>query len=69
MKSLFLFLVRGYKYLISPLLPPSCRFHPSCSQYAEEAIVKYGALKGFWLSVKRVLRCNPWSAGGFDPVP
>ncbi|MFH2134271.1 MAG: membrane protein insertion efficiency factor YidD [Pseudomonadota bacterium] len=69
MKSLFLLLVRGYKYLISPFLPPSCRFHPSCSQYAEEAIVKYGALKGAWLSAKRILRCNPWNAGGFDPVP
>ncbi|MBA3022346.1 MAG: membrane protein insertion efficiency factor YidD [Gammaproteobacteria bacterium] len=69
MKSLFLLLVRGYKYLISPLLPPSCRFHPSCSQYAEEAIVKHGALKGAWLSAKRILRCNPWNAGGFDPVP
>ncbi|MBU0689075.1 MAG: membrane protein insertion efficiency factor YidD [Gammaproteobacteria bacterium] len=69
MKSLFLLFVRGYKYLISPLLPPSCRFHPSCSQYAEEAIVKYGALKGAWLSVKRILRCNPWNSGGFDPVP
>ncbi|MBU1214457.1 MAG: membrane protein insertion efficiency factor YidD [Gammaproteobacteria bacterium] len=69
MKSLFLLLVRGYKFLISPLLPPSCRFYPSCSQYAEEAIVKHGALKGAWLSLKRILRCNPWTAGGFDPVP
>ncbi|WP_459717397.1 membrane protein insertion efficiency factor YidD [Sideroxyarcus sp. TK5] len=69
MKSILLFLVRVYKYLISPLRPPSCRFHPSCSQYAEEAIVKHGVLKGVWLSTKRILRCNPWNAGGFDPVP
>ncbi|MFA5370413.1 MAG: membrane protein insertion efficiency factor YidD [Sideroxydans sp.] len=69
MKRLLLVLVRGYKFFISPILPPSCRFYPSCSQYAEEAINKHGPSKGFWLSVKRVARCNPWSAGGHDPVP
>lgn len=69
MKKLMFFLLRGYKLFISPMLPPSCRFHPSCSQYAEEAIDKYGPLKGVWLSVKRVARCNPCSAGGHDPVP
>ncbi|MDP2761861.1 MAG: membrane protein insertion efficiency factor YidD [Sideroxyarcus sp.] len=69
MKQLLLILLRGYKLLISPILPPACRFHPSCSQYAEEAINRHGPLKGLWLSVKRVARCNPWSAGGHDPVP
>lgn len=69
MKSVLLFIVRGYKLLISPLLPPSCRFSPSCSQYSLEAIEKYGALKGFWLTIKRVIRCNPWNPGGYDPVP
>lgn len=69
MKSVLSFIVRGYQLLISPLLPPSCRFSPSCSQYSLEAIEKYGALKGFWLTVKRVIRCNPWNPGGYDPVP
>ncbi|MEW5904503.1 MAG: membrane protein insertion efficiency factor YidD [Pseudomonadota bacterium] len=69
MKSIFLLLIKTYKFLISPLLPPSCRFHPSCSQYAEEAISRHGAVKGGWMSVKRIARCNPWNAGGYDPVP
>lgn len=62
-------LVRGYRYGISPLLPPSCRFHPSCSAYAEEAIGRYGAAKGGWLAARRLCRCGPWSRGGYDPVP
>jgi len=62
-------LVRGYRYFVSPLLPPSCRFHPSCSEYAEEALRRHGALRGGWLSVRRVCRCGPWSHGGHDPVP
>jgi hypothetical protein len=61
--------VRGYRYCISPLLPPSCRFHPSCSAYAEEALGRYGAAKGGWLAARRLCRCGPWSQGGFDPVP
>lgn len=69
MKSILLFLVRGYQLLLSPVLPPSCRFTPSCSQYSLEAISKHGALKGLWLSIKRVIRCNPWNPGGYDPVP
>ena len=68
-KSLLLQIIKAYQYLISPLLAPTCRFTPSCSQYASEAIVKYGALRGSWLSIKRVLRCNPWHPGGYDPVP
>ncbi len=62
-------LIRGYQRLLSPLLPPSCRFHPSCSQYALEAIHRHGALKGSWLAVRRLARCHPFNAGGFDPVP
>jgi uncharacterized protein len=69
MKAFLLFMVRGYKLLISPILPPSCRFSPTCSEYSLEAIEKYGALKGFWLTIKRVIRCNPWNPGGYDPVP
>ena len=61
-------LIRTYKYFISPLLPPSCRFYPSCSCYAEDALRKYGFFKGSWLAVKRVSKCHPFSAGGYDPV-
>ena len=69
MKSILLLIVRAYQLLISPVLPQSCRFSPSCSQYSFEAISKYGALKGFWLTIRRLVRCNPWNAGGYDPVP
>jgi len=69
MKTIFIFLIRLYQKLISPLLPPSCRYDPSCSEYACQAIDKYGAIKGTWLGAKRILRCHPWHAGGFDPVP
>jgi len=64
-----IWLVRGYQLLISPFFPPSCRFHPSCSQYALEALEKHGALRGAWLALRRVLRCHPWHPGGYDPVP
>lgn len=69
MKYPFLWLIRGYQKIISPMLPPSCRFHPSCSEYGYEAIQKHGLIKGGRLAVWRVLRCNPWGKGGFDPVP
>lgn len=63
------FLVRGYRFAVSPMLPPACRFHPSCSEYAEEALRRHGALRGGWLSAARVCRCGPWHPGGCDPVP
>jgi len=68
MNVLLIAIVRVYKYLISPILPGSCRFTPSCSEYSIEALKKYGALKGSYLSVRRVARCNPLNPGGFDPV-
>ncbi|WP_312280075.1 membrane protein insertion efficiency factor YidD [Oscillibacter sp.] len=69
MKRILLALVRFYRRAISPFRPPCCRFYPTCSQYALEAIEKYGALKGGYLAVRRVLRCNPFHRGGYDPVP
>lgn len=62
-------LVRFYQYCISPLTPPSCRYTPTCSQYAVEALKKYGPLKGGWLTLKRLSRCHPWGGSGYDPVP
>ena len=69
MKAVLLSLIRFYRKYISPFTPPSCRFIPTCSQYALEAIEKYGAFKGSMLAAWRILRCNPFSKGGFDPVP
>ena len=69
MKTVLLTLIRFYRRSISPLTPPCCRFIPTCSEYALEAIEKYGALKGGWLAFKRILRCNPFHKGGYDPVP
>lgn len=62
-------LIRFYQVAISPWLPPSCIYEPSCSQYGLEAISKYGVLKGGWMTVKRLARCAPWGKGGYDPVP
>ena len=67
--SVLLFFVRTYQYLLSPYFGSQCRFTPSCSHYAVEALTKYGALKGARLTVRRLLRCHPWHPGGFDPVP
>ncbi len=62
-------LVRFYQLCISPLFPPSCRFTPTCSEYAMQALRKYGPFKGLWLTVKRLSRCHPWGGSGYDPVP
>jgi putative membrane protein insertion efficiency factor len=62
-------LVRAYRYFISPLLPPACRFHPNCSAYTEQALERHGVLRGGWLAAGRLCRCGPWHPGGFDPVP
>jgi putative membrane protein insertion efficiency factor len=62
-------LIRGYRLIISPMLGPNCRYYPTCSCYAEQAIEQHGALRGSWLAAKRILRCHPWHAGGYDPVP
>lgn len=69
MQRLLLALVCFYQYAISPMLPPRCRYTPTCSQYALEAIARYGALKGGWLATKRIARCHPWGGCGHDPVP
>lgn len=61
--------VRLYQWTLSPVLPPSCRYYPTCSAYAIEAVLTHGILKGGWLALRRILRCHPWSAGGYDPVP
>jgi putative membrane protein insertion efficiency factor len=68
MRILFIAIIRLYKYMISPLFPSSCRFTPSCSEYAIDAVRKYGALKGSALAARRILRCTPFHEGGFDPV-
>ena len=69
MKRLLLSAIRFYRRAVSPLFPPRCRYIPTCSQYAVEAIEKYGALKGGWLAFRRILRCHPFHPGGMDPVP
>lgn len=69
LKKLFLFLIKFYQKCISPHKPPSCRFQPTCSHYAYEAVSKHGALKGGYLAIKRILKCHPFHPGGYDPVP
>ncbi len=62
-------LIKVYQWTVSPLLPASCRFYPSCSHYAQEAVHRHGAMRGSWLAARRIARCHPWCAGGHDPVP
>ncbi|MEO8661840.1 MAG: membrane protein insertion efficiency factor YidD [Bryobacteraceae bacterium] len=69
MQGLLIALLRFYKLAISPLLPPACRFHPTCSEYMVEAIRQHGAARGTWLGLGRLCRCHPFQPGGFDPVP
>ncbi len=69
MRHVAVFLIRLYQWTVSPLLGPRCRFYPSCSHYALEAVQRFGALRGGFLALRRLLRCHPWQPGGFDPVP
>ncbi|MCX6346630.1 MAG: membrane protein insertion efficiency factor YidD [Actinobacteria bacterium] len=68
MRKVLILIIKGYKKVISPLLPPSCRFYPSCSTYAMQALEKYGIIKGSIKAIYRILRCNPFNKGGYDPV-
>ena len=69
MTRLLILLLRGYRYAISPLYGQVCRYHPTCSAYALEAVTEHGGLRGSWLALRRIARCHPWAAGGVDPVP
>jgi hypothetical protein len=69
MKKILIFLIKFYRDFLSPLKPPSCRFVPTCSEYAWIAVERYGALKGGWMALRRILRCHPFHKGGYDPVP
>lgn len=69
MKKILLSIIKFYQRAISPLTPPTCRFHPTCSQYGFEAIETHGALKGSWLAIRRISKCHPFHEGGYDPVP
>jgi len=69
MRKLIIYLIGAYRYILSPFLGSNCRFYPSCSEYAQTAIGRFGILKGSWLSVKRLGCCHPWHEGGIDPVP
>jgi putative membrane protein insertion efficiency factor len=69
LRAVFLQLIRLYQRALSPFLGQNCRFHPTCSQYAYEAVTKYGAAQGIWMGLRRICRCHPWHPGGFDPVP
>lgn len=69
MRRVLMILIRFYQKTFSLILPSSCRFYPSCSEYTYQAIEKYGALRGGWMGIRRISRCHPWNPGGFDPVP
>lgn len=69
MKYIFIFLIKVYQHTFSRILPPACRFYPSCSEYGVRALHKHGVFKGSWLTIKRIARCHPFNPGGYDPVP
>ncbi len=69
MRTILISIIKAYRYLLSPFLGNNCRFHPSCSEYAETAIRRFGVLRGGWMSVRRIGCCHPWHEGGIDPVP
>ncbi|MBD2346535.1 membrane protein insertion efficiency factor YidD [Anabaena subtropica] len=69
MKQILIWLIQGYRMFISPLYPPTCRFQPTCSMYAIQAIERFGVLHGGWMAIRRILRCHPFHPGGYDPVP
>jgi len=69
MRTILIGLIHVYRALVSPMLGPNCRFYPTCSCYAQEAIDRHGVLRGGWLGLRRILRCHPWHPGGYDPVP
>ncbi|MEI6305830.1 MAG: membrane protein insertion efficiency factor YidD [Deltaproteobacteria bacterium] len=69
LKSIMLLVIRLYQKLLSPFLPAACRFYPSCSEYSRESILRFGVIKGTWLSILRLLKCHPFHPGGYDPVP
>ena len=69
MRKLIVAILRLYKWVVSPLLPSACRYHPSCSEYMRQAVEKYGVARGLWMGLRRLLRCHPFHAGGLDPVP
>ncbi len=69
MKHVLIGLIKGWRFAISPLYGQVCRYHPTCSAYALTAVTEHGAVRGTWLSARRILRCHPWAAGGYDPVP
>lgn len=69
MQKITLLMLRGYRYFISPWLGQCCRYHPSCSEYAQHCIADHGVLRGSWLTLRRLARCHPWHEGGYDPAP